>query len=137
MANRVTPEDVKDIADFGEVTDDQLEGFIGDANDIVTHRVKGHVEKDILPKVEKWLAAHLALMPERTTEEEGVGQSDVIYAGSHGLGLQHTRYGQQLLLFVPERLITAAPGGTYTRTTHSTSEEDDLDDPDENWGGVH
>lgn len=135
---RASPSDIKDIAELPELSDSQIQTFIDDANAIINARVKGHVDKNLLQPAEEWLAAHLAVMnpKERSTRTESVGQSEMSFEGQYGLGLEHTRYGQQLLMMVPENLIKSAKGGHYTRTIH---EEEEVDEPKDyepdSWGG--
>lgn len=134
---RVTVSDVKAIADFGELSDSEISAFIDDANTIINDRAQSRISDAMLPKVEKWLAAHLAAMKEQTVRREGVGQSEIFFEGNTGLGLAHTRYGQQVKIMVPENVLVASSGMNYVRTVKTDKEPDSLDDADPNHGGAH
>lgn len=133
---RASASDVKDIADLSDMTDSQIDSFISDANAIVNARVQGHVDKTLLQPIEEWLAAHLAVMNpnEKPAKWESVGVSEMRYEGEYGLGLNHTRYGQQVLWMAPKGVM-APKGGHNTVHKHSEERVDEPDDyePD-SWG---
>lgn len=137
MANRASASDVKKIADLSDLSDSEIDTFISDANAIVNARVKGYVDSNLLQPIEEWLAAHLAVMNpnEKPAKWEGVGLSEMRYEGEYGLGLNHTRYGQQVLWMAPKGIM-APTGGHYSHHTHTT---EDIDAPSDyepaSWGG--
>lgn len=129
---RVSPDDVRDIAELDEMDDADIMTFIYDANALIEVRVKGYVDEEVLEPAEKWLSAHFAVMhpDERTTSEEGIGQSDLVFEGESGLGLQHSRYGQQVMNFIPEHLIEKRG---YSTAVHSEGNGEADYDP-QRWG---
>lgn len=136
---RVTIQDVRDIAELSDLSDSKVNSFISDANAIVNQRVQGSIHNNLLPIVEKWLAAHLATLnpQELPRSAEGVGQLEIRFQGESALGLESTRYGQQVLELVPKNVITSSTGAHYVRNEHSTTDMEALDDDDDNWGEFH
>lgn len=134
---RASPSDVKEIGELDELSDSKIQSFIDDANTIVNARLDGHIDKTLLQPVEEWLAVHLATMnpKERTTSWETVGQSEIRFEGrgEYGLGLEHSRYGQQVLAMVPSYLLLASKGAHYNTAVHESSEKERTYDP-ERWG---
>ena len=53
---------------------------------------------DELKEIERWLSAHLACMADPRLHSFSTGGSSATYEGQTGLGLDHTRYGQQVKL---------------------------------------
>jgi len=102
--SRTQPSDVKliiDTSDLGDSDDEIIQSFIDDANAIVTDVVGSDTSLTDAQKasIEKWLTAHLlASTLLRQAQEEAAEQARIIYEGKTGLGLQGTRYGQQVLM---------------------------------------
>jgi hypothetical protein len=95
MANqRVVDADVKQIL----VTTLDTQPFIVAANLVVTERfaTSGYSEAR-LQQLELWLAAHLACIADpRVVELDADGATATYEAGKLGMGLDSTRYGQQI-----------------------------------------
>ena len=53
-----------------------------------------------LKEIERWLAAHFVAMNEDSARKTGeaIGKSSIQFGGEYGLGLNHTRYGQQAII---------------------------------------
>lgn len=103
MANRVTPEDVKEIIST-ETAD--ISSFILAANSIVENKLatSSGLDDATLKEIERWLSAHFLAMLEdnaRVVERE-TGESRDRYGentrGVLGPGLNLTRYGQQAIV---------------------------------------
>ena len=93
---RVTDADVKQILD----TDVSTTPFILSANLLVDQWLldKG-LSEALLTEIERWVAAHLTCMLDPRETAKAMGDSRVNFeAGRLGMGLQATRYGQQVLL---------------------------------------
>ena len=94
----VTDLEVKEIISTS-LTD--LTAFITAADLIVTEDLndKG-LSVARLKEIERWLAAHLVAINEDRARKsgEGIGRSNVQFGGQYGLGLNHTRYGQQAII---------------------------------------
>jgi len=99
MANRVDPNEVKEILDT-DLTDAAIEAFITAANLTVTKYLEDEDLSDAqLKEIERWYTAHLiACTRQREVQKENVGQASVTYGGRTDLGLDATMYGQQVKL---------------------------------------
>lgn len=99
MANRVIPQEVKQIIDTS-LTDPRIETFISSANAVVTDLLSGAgYTEEKLKTVELWLTAHfIASTVERQIKAEQTGQARVDYEGRTWKGLDGTTYGQQVML---------------------------------------
>jgi hypothetical protein len=97
MATRVTDDEVHEIMDLDSGFD--TTPHIKAANLLVTDMLasKG-LSADLMKEVERWLAAHFAAMTEQTVAQEGIGDARAVYEGKTGMGLQFTRYGQQVMV---------------------------------------
>lgn len=96
---RVTVEQVKAIFPTSLV-DGEIAAHIDTAHVVVDRRLKGRrgMTEPQLVQVERWLAAHFACMADPRTTSEKIGDGSVTHEGQSGLGLDHTRYGQQAKL---------------------------------------
>lgn len=73
--------------------------YITAANLLVTrHCVDDDLTTDELFEIERWLAAHLLATQDQIEASTGMGASRVTFQGQTGLGLDGTRYGQQVKL---------------------------------------
>ena len=96
MANRVADYQVKEIIDTSLTTTDP---FIETANIIVTEKLSGQgLSVSHLAQIEKWLAAHFVATREPSIKSEKIGEAAATYFGKDGMGLESTRYGQQVLV---------------------------------------
>lgn len=104
-----TPDEIKNVIEVPTgLTDGQIQGFLDDANLIVTEDLSGKGLSDARLKViEKWLGAHLTII---LTERGGLKVSkdgdaedsytDMSPRGQANIsGLALTRYGQQAIFF--------------------------------------
>lgn len=94
---RVTAADVEEIY---ENTDSiELTAFIDAANALVTDVLgSSSLGSALLKEVERWLAAHLVTIRDKRFAEVKIGGADAKFEGKYGLGLDHTSYGQQVLV---------------------------------------
>lgn len=96
MANRTTENAVNAILDTSLELED-LTPFIETANIIVSARCSDSEYSDEeLTEIERWLAAHLVCVKDPQIAKEKVGEGDWTYDGKTGMGLDSTRYGQQV-----------------------------------------
>ena len=95
---RVTEAEVKKIVST-TLTNEEITPFLTAANvlitDILTNEGYGN---SLLKEIEKWLAAHLVAIRDPQIEKEKIGEVDATYQGKTGLGLNHTSYGQQVMV---------------------------------------
>ncbi|HDS00521.1 MAG TPA: DUF4054 domain-containing protein [candidate division Zixibacteria bacterium] len=95
MAFRIQENEVLEIMDTA-LTQAQITPFLQAANLVVTDKLTGEYRTDLLAEIERWLAAHLAAMLDPQTSREKLGDADATYEGKTGMGLDFTRYGQQV-----------------------------------------
>lgn len=102
---RTTATQVKQIieVDTGIIASDaDLDPFIDVANELVTEMCTGDNGPDTdytssrLELIERWLTAHFYAVRDPRSRNEKVDVLSVSYEGKTGLGLDHTRYGQQV-----------------------------------------
>jgi hypothetical protein len=98
---RTTPEEVAKVVEVDEEID--IEALIDDANELVTE-VCGDLgyTDNRLRIIEKWLTAHFYAIRDREAEvaQEWVGNAfGTQFRGKVDLGLNQTRFGQQVMLF--------------------------------------
>jgi hypothetical protein len=95
-----TEEDVLSIMDT-VLTQEQIAPFLRTASNLVAGSVvaTGAAYSDeTLADIEMWLAAHLACSRDPQLVSEKIGNWAGTYDGKSGLGLDSTRYGQQVKL---------------------------------------
>lgn len=97
--------DVKAIFET-DLTDPQLQLFVGDANAIVTERLGGEgLGVDLLERIERYVAAHLASTRDPRTLSTDVGDASAKFEGRvrsfDRVGFASTFYGQQALALDP------------------------------------
>jgi len=92
----VTDSDVKQILD----TTVDTTPFINAADLLITQSLSmSGLSTAMLTEIERWLAAHLTCMMDPRETSKAMGDARVNFeAGRLGMGLQATRYGQQVLL---------------------------------------
>jgi hypothetical protein len=96
---RVTATEVKEILDNCVVEDSVIKTMI-DAGTLVIDSVftdDTDVGTDLLKEIERWFVAHMvASTLHRMGKEEKVGDAQIAYTGSWGMGLDSTPYGQMV-----------------------------------------
>ena len=95
---RSTEKAVKDIMDT-ELTKEQLTPFLRTADNLVTKIIVdagADYSAEILTDIVTWLAAHFACARDPEIARENVGEAGWTFNGQTGLGLNATRYGQQV-----------------------------------------
>jgi hypothetical protein len=81
------------------LTAEQITPFLESANAVVSGKCTGvEYGAEELELIERWLAAHLACTIDPQIAEETVGAGKWKYDGRTGMGLDSTRYGQQVRL---------------------------------------
>lgn len=93
---RTTIDDVKDILDDTELSDEKIGAFITGSNLFVTNHLTGKgLTEATLTEIERWYAAHMIAMTlERQIKKAGAGGAEVEYTGYWSYGLLGTNYGQ-------------------------------------------
>jgi hypothetical protein len=113
MANRVTPEEVKEIIDT-TVSESSIEAFITAANATI-NALLGSSSLTVvqLREIERWLTAHLiTCAKERTIRSETAGQADITYETQPlGKGLDASLYGQQVRLLDTTGILASVAVG--------------------------
>lgn len=98
MPARTKVEDVCSILET-DLTPEVVQAFIEDANAIVTaHLSDCGLSADLLERIEKYIAAHLAILRDRRLATASVGQTRVRFQGRQTMHLNATDYGQQAML---------------------------------------
>lgn len=120
----VTPDQVKSIGDFG-VEDSVISDRIEDAEMVVEDSLPTSADEKKKRVLLKWLAAHLVAIREKPLEQMSVGESEYIFQGEAGLGLEHTSYGQQVMVLDTNDALTSKR--RHVSTTHGERMEDPLD----------
>lgn len=103
MPQRVTDPEVKAILD----TSIDTTPFITLASlQIDQHLASAGLSAALLKELERWLAAHLACIRDpRFTQVRTEGDAFTYEQGKMGMGLQATRYGQQVLAMDPTGIL--------------------------------
>lgn len=109
MANRVQPNDVKDIMTTSQ-TDTQIDNWIDIANAIVNRYAAqcSTVTAAQLVKIEQLMAAHLiasTVERDKSVTQRSFGDSSETYAFTTGEGLKMSPYGIQILMLDPCGII--------------------------------
>lgn len=74
---------------------EELEAHISAAHIMLMNRLDGYgLPVDLLELIEKYLAAHFAVLTNPAVQRETLGPLSTTYFGKAELGLDHTRYGQ-------------------------------------------
>lgn len=98
MATRATEAMVKEIIDT-DLTAEQVTPFLIAANTMVTDLLTGESYTTLtLKEIERWLAAHFVAVRDPQITKEKIGDAQADYEGKTGMGLQSTRYGQQVMI---------------------------------------
>lgn len=106
MATRATTAEVLEIMDTTLVASD-LTPYLTSANVFVTEALAStSLSDDALKEIERWIAAHFAVMTkERQSKEEGAGGAYIKWAGQWGMQLEATTYGQVALNLDPTNTL--------------------------------
>ncbi len=127
MAARITDAEVKEIIDT-DIT--PLTAFITAANLIVTANLADkELGVDLLKEIERWLAAHLIAIRDPRAANEKINNSSVTYQGKTDMGLNHTSYGQQVLILDYTGTM-ASVGAGLKRASLEVIAETDADEYD-------
>lgn len=95
---RATEAEVKEIIDT-DLTEEQVTPFLEDADLLVTDVCAGEgYSDDLMKRICCWLAAHFVAIRDPRIAKEKIGDADGTYQGKTGMGLQHTSYGQQVMI---------------------------------------
>lgn len=114
---RGSEEQVKQIIDT-TLTVEQVHPFLEAANSLVTELYGSdtiYAEKH-LQQIEIWLAAHFVALRDDRISKEKIGDANVEYEGKTGMGLNFTRYGQQVMVLDHQGKISAAMSGKRAAT---------------------
>ena len=107
---RVTEDNVKEIVDT-ELTAEQVTPFLQDANVLVNAKLldQGY-DAALLARIELYLAAHFVCLRDSRVQSEQIGgeQARQTFEGKTGLGLDYTRYGQQVKIFDHHGVLVAS-----------------------------
>lgn len=123
----VEPTDVRSIGNFEMLDNDDISGFISDAEGYVIGQVGESVPDSTSETLVKWVAAHLSSMKQKRIESEEFTDSAMNYEGRTGMKLKFTRYGQQAIVLDPTGKLGTVR--RYTTSTHSEPDYEPLDDP--------
>lgn len=95
---RTTATKVKEILET-ELDNSIVEAYILGANELINSKLTNSgLSESLLEEIERWLTAHMiASTRERQTKKEEAGTAKVEYAGTYGLGLDSTSYGQTVI----------------------------------------
>lgn len=95
---RATEGDVKQIIDT-DLTSDQINPFLTAADVLVTAVLSGeNYGNEVLKEIVRWLAAHFVAIRDPQIAQEKIGDVNAVYQGKTGLGLNHTSFGQQVMI---------------------------------------
>jgi len=97
MSLRVNDTDVKRIIQTARDTTPFIEFAHAFLEEIVP---PGKLGSPMLIQAEKWLAAHFVAIDDEREVSKSVGSGDVSYADKFDLGLDITKYGQQVKMML-------------------------------------
>ena len=85
----------------------ETDSFIQSAHIMVCNVLDGYgLNEALLTQIERYLAAHFAVLSYPSVQREAVGPLSSTYAiGRTGTGLENTRYGQQAIALDPTGLL--------------------------------
>lgn len=111
MSARATEEMVKNIIDT-DLTNEQITPFLTAANTMVTDLLLGEsYSVTTLQEIERWLAAHFVAVRDPQITKEKIGDAQVAYEGKTDMGLNSTRYGQQVMVLEHHGILTRLMSG--------------------------
>jgi hypothetical protein len=98
-----------DVTDILPTTLDVMPFLLTASTLVDTYLGTADVSFAVLREIERWLAAHLCCLADPRTTQRRLGATEVTLERSQlGMGLQSTRYGQQVLLLDPTGLFADA-----------------------------
>ena len=98
MSARATEADVKGIIDT-TLEAENVTPFLRAANVLVTDILASEgYGATLMTEIETWLAAHFVAVRDPRVTKENFGDAGQTFEGKTSLGLNGTRYGQQVLL---------------------------------------
>jgi len=105
---RIIDADVQEILD----TDHDTTPFITAANVLMnkllaTPIASGDLSAEQLVEIERWLAAHFACMMDPRENEVWADRARAVFEGKSGMGLDFTRYGQQVKFLDTSGILAA------------------------------
>ena len=105
--NRATEAEVLEIMYGTAMTEEEIEPYMVTAYHIVeAWFADAEYSETILTQIEIWLSAHLASMADPNIVSEKFGDAAATYVNKFDLGLDHSRYGQQLRLLDYKGILT-------------------------------
>ena len=104
----VTPEEVKQILDTGDLTNDQILAFTTSADALIEEEFVNAVISDTLVhKLTIWVSAHfIAATAVQQLESAEAGGAKASFQGSTGRLFQSTFYGQMALSLDPTGILS-------------------------------
>lgn len=109
MGLRVSEDDVLDILGTTTLEKKDIRPHLQAANLVVTeHLASEGLSANVLAEIERWLAAHFAVVEDPRVEEESAGGQRFRYEGKTGTGLDGTRYGQRVKMLDPTGNLASA-----------------------------
>lgn len=116
---RVVPGEVEELVSNPDDID--LDVFIRGANLVVT-QVLGDsgLPTTLLKEIERWLAAHFFCIRDPRAQSEKIGSASITYQGKTGMGLEHTSFGQQVLILdtTGKMASQTLPRASFSVITH-------------------
>ena len=110
MAARVAPSDVTAIFSTS-IGNTALTVHITSAHLIIEQYIgTAGWDEDLATELERWLAAHLACTQDPQIKNERIGDASQTFEGQFGLGLDLTRYGQQVKILDTTGTLAASLG---------------------------
>lgn len=102
--------EVRSIMDEIDLTDPDVEVYIGAANEMVNQTLSG-ISDNLKKECERFLAAHMiASTRVRMAKKEGAGGAYIEYAGQYGENLSSTSYGQMAMTLDPSGRLMQLSG---------------------------
>jgi len=95
---KATEAEVKEILQT-TLTDEEITPFLAAADALVTDVLadEGYADS-LLKEIKRWLTAHFVAIRDPQVSKEKIGDVDATYQGKTSLGLNHTSYGQQVMV---------------------------------------
>ena len=104
---RATETEVKQIIQTS-LTLEEVTPFLRTANVVVTDTLSSEgYGTDTMKQIELWLAAHFLAIRDPRRARRKIGGGDDTYQGKTGFGLNHTSYGQQVMLLDHHGVLAA------------------------------
>lgn len=103
----ITEEEVRQIIDTTLTTED-VAPFLMAAETLVANKLAGEgYGAAELKEITRWLSAHFVAIRDPRIAKEKMGDADATYQGKTGMGLNHTSYGQQVMLLEHHGVLAA------------------------------